>query len=347
MLTPKRKNIAKNTKNVLVTGGAGYIGSHTCKALAKAGFKPIVLDNLVYGHREFVQWGPFEQADIGDLARLNEIIEKYEPMAVLHFAAYAYVGESVEDPAKYYINNVGGTLALLEACRLFEIEKFVFSSTCATYGIPKNLPITEFHPQNPINPYGASKLMIERMLKDYSSAYDLRSVSLRYFNAAGADPERQIGEDHNPETHLIPLVIRAAFNASNPIRIYGTDYPTEDGTAIRDYVHVSDLADAHVAALEYLIEGGDTTVLNLGTGRGYSVRQVIDAVEQVVGHSIPIIETARRSGDPAELVADPLQALRVLKWSANYVDIEQIIETAWHWHCERKNHFNSKLHIIK
>ena len=283
---------------ILITGGAGYIGSHACKAFASAGFLPVSLDNLVYGHRSAVQWGPLEEGDIADRTFLDSVIKKYNPVAVIHFAAFAYVGESVENPGKYYRNNVAGTLTLLEALRDHQIQHVVFSSTCATYGVPVTVPIPETHLQNPINPYGASKLMIERMLADFERAHGLKSVSLRYFNAAGASLAGEIGECHDPETHLIPLILDAAAGKRSEIRIFGDDYPTPDGTCIRDYIHVDDLADAHFRALSYLLRGGATAQLNLGTGRGYSVKEVIACAQAVTGRKIPVIIAARRPGDP-------------------------------------------------
>lgn len=290
--------------NILVTGGAGYIGSHACKALAKAGHTPITYDNLVYGHRWAVKWGPLEEGDIADRDRLSEVIAKYQPVAVMHFAAYAYVGESVQDPGKYYRNNVAGTLTLLEVMRDLGIDKFIFSSTCATYGIPESVPIREDHPQRPINPYGASKLMIERMLQDFDVAHGLRSISLRYFNAAGADPDGEIGEAHDPETHLIPLVLDAAAGKRTAITVFGDDYETPDGTCIRDYIHVADLADAHVLALKALEDGAKTTAYNLGNGHGFSVKEVIETAERVAGKTVPVEIGQRRPGDPAKLVGD-------------------------------------------
>ncbi len=317
---------------VLVTGGAGYIGSHACKALAEGGWRPVAFDNLVYGHEEAVRWGPLERGELEDRARLDEVMERYRPVAVMHFAAYAYVGESVENPGKYYRNNVAGSLTLLEACRDRGIDRFIFSSTCATYGMPEVVPITESEPQKPINPYGASKLMIERMLRDFDHAHGLRSVSLRYFNAAGADESGEIGEDHDPETHLIPLVIDAALGRRSHIEVYGDDYPTPDGSAIRDYIHVTDLAAAHVLALDYLGEGGETTALNLGTGNGHSVLEIIRAVERVSGRKVPMKIGPRRPGDPPELVADASLARRVLGWSPRYVSVDEVVRSAWRWH---------------
>jgi UDP-arabinose 4-epimerase len=318
---------------VLVTGGAGYIGSHACKALAQAGHEPITLDNLVYGHPWAVRWGPLEHADLADSERLDQIFDKHRPEAVMHFAAYAYVGESVSDPHKYYRNNVAGSLSLLSACQRHGVHQLVFSSTCATYGVPTHVPIGEDHPQNPINPYGASKQMVERMLADFGVAHGLRSVALRYFNAAGADPQAEIGEAHDPETHLIPLVLDAACGRRPNIQIYGTDYPTPDGTCIRDYIHVTDLADAHVRALDHLAAAQPgLQAFNLGNGRGFSVREIIATAERVTGKPIPIIESPRRPGDPAELVGDASRAREVLGWNPRHADIDTIIDTAWRWH---------------
>lgn len=318
-------------KPILVTGGAGYIGSHTCKALAQAGYLPVVYDNLVHGHEWAVRWGPLERGELLDGARLAAAIARYRPVAVIHFAAYAYVGESVQDPARYYGNNVGGTLSLLAALRAGGVERLVFSSSCATYGIPERLPIDERHPQRPVNPYGHSKQMIEQVLRDYAAAYDLRSIALRYFNAAGADPEGEIGEDHCPETHLIPLVLRAARDPGAPVSIHGTDYPTPDGTCIRDYIHVADLADAHLRALAALERGAETAAYNLGTGRGHSVREIMAAARRVTGRTIALIEGPRRAGDPPELVADATLAGAELGWTPRFTAIDAIIETAWRW----------------
>lgn len=323
------------TNTVLVTGGAGYIGSHACKALAQAGYSPVACDNLVYGHRWAVRWGPLEEGDIADRSWLDALLERYRPAAVMHFAAYAYVGESVQDPGKYYRNNVAGTLTLLEAMRDHAVRHLVFSSTCATYGIPQHVPIGEETPQVPINPYGASKLMIERMLADFEVAHGLRSICLRYFNAAGADPDGEIGEEHDPETHLIPLAIRAAQLGDAALAIFGTDYATPDGSAVRDYVHVTDLAEAHVLALAELLAGRASAVLNLGTGRGHSVREVVSAVETVGSRQVPVREASRRAGDPPVLVADPKRAMERLTWQPTYSDLATIIETAWRWHQSR------------
>jgi UDP-arabinose 4-epimerase len=318
--------------NILVTGGAGYIGGHACKALAEAGYTPISYDNLVYGHRWAVKWGPLEEGDISDRARLTEVIARYQPTAVMHFAAYAYVGESVQDPGKYYRNNVTGTLTLLEAMRDHGIDKFIFSSTCATYGISEAVPIREDHPHGPVNPYGASKLMIERILRDFDAAHGMRSISLRYFNAAGADPDGEIGEAHDPETHLIPLVLDAAAGKRPSITVFGDDYDTPDGTCIRDYIHVADLADAHVLALKALEDGAKTTAYNLGNGLGFSVKEVIETVERVVGKKVPVQIGERRAGDPARLVGDSQLIRSTLGWSPRYAALHLIIASAWSWH---------------
>ena len=318
--------------NILVTGGAGYIGSHACKALANAGYTPVVYDNLVYGHEWAVKWGPFEKGDILDRKRLDEVISQYKPAAIMHFAAFAYVGESVEQPGKYYRNNVTGSLTLLEAMRDHGVPYIIFSSTCATYGEPEQIPIPENHNQSPINPYGHSKLMIEQMLSDFDVAHGIRSVSLRYFNAAGADPDGETGEDHDPETHLIPLVLDAAIGKRPSITIFGDDYDTPDGTCIRDYIHVTDLADAHVKALKYLEQDGETTKFNLGNGKGFSVKEVIDVAQDVTGKEIPVVMGKRRPGDPPRLVGDAERIRKELNWQTQYADLETIIQTAWKWH---------------
>lgn len=326
----------KNT-TILVTGGAGYIGSHTVLALKQAGYKVLVLDNLVYGHRDVAESLQVEliQGDISDRPLLDQIFSQHPIQAVIHFAAYAYVGESVSDPAKYYRNNVVGTLTLLEAMVTAGVNSMVFSSTCATYGHPQQIPIPEEHPQNPINPYGATKLMVERILSDFDHAYGLRSVRFRYFNAAGADSQGQLGEDHNPETHLIPLVLLTALGQRDQISIFGTDYDTPDGTCIRDYIHVTDLAQAHVQGLEYLLNGGETAVFNLGNGSGFSVREVIQAARNITGHSIPVIESDRRPGDPAVLVGSAKKAREILGWQPEYFQLGTILEHAWQWHQRR------------
>jgi UDP-arabinose 4-epimerase len=317
---------------VLVTGGAGYIGSHACKALAQAGYTPVTFDSLVYGHREAVKWGPLVEGDLADRELLNTVLRDHSIKAVVHFAAYAYVGESMQNPGKYFQNNVTNTINLLEAMRDNDVGAIVFSSTCATYGMPQSLPIDESHPQAPVNPYGESKLFVEKALHWFGVAHGISSVALRYFNAAGADPDGEIGEQHDPETHLIPLIIDTALGQRAAIDVYGTDYPTPDGTAIRDYIHVTDLAEAHALALGHLLSGGESTCLNLGTGQGYSVREVIDAVEKCSGTNVATRNCARRAGDPAELVADARQARHVLQWSPAWSSLEQIIETALCWH---------------
>jgi len=320
------------SKSVLVTGGAGYIGSHACKVLARAGYRPVVFDNLSRGHREVVRWGPLVEGDLADRARLAAALEQNQVSAVMHFAAYAYVGESVADPGMYYRNNLGGTLSLIEAMRESGVDRIVSSSTCATYGTPDSVPIQETAQQLPVNPYGETKLAIERALHWYGQAYGLRSVSLRYFNAAGADPDSETGELHEPETHLVPLVLQTALGQRPQIDIYGTDYPTPDGTAIRDYIHVQDLADAHLRALEHLGAGGASAALNLGTGHGHSVREVVRVAEAISGRRIPCRETARRPGDPPVLVADPRLAAEVLGWRPRMSDLDTIIRTALAWH---------------
>jgi UDP-arabinose 4-epimerase len=321
--------------HVIVTGGAGYIGSHACKALAQAGFTPVALDNLSTGNRWAARYGPFEIGDILDHARLGDVFARYRPVAVMHFAALSLVGESMTLPAFYYRNNVTGALNLLDAARAFAVGGFVFSSTCATYGIPEQVPIGESTPQRPINPYGASKLMVERLLADFEMAYGLPYASLRYFNAAGADPDAEIGECRPVETHLIPLVLDAVLGKAPPLRVMGTDYPTADGTAVRDYIHVTDLALAHVAALEHLLAQQGSLSLNLGTGQGYSVAEVIAAAERVTGRKVPHGHAPRRPGDPPALVADPTRSRQALGLAHARSDLETIIATAWRWH-ERK-----------
>jgi len=320
--------------SILIVGGAGYIGSQTAKRVAQAGLEPVVFDNLVHGHKWAVKWGPFVEGDLADGALIKDVLEQYAVTAVVHFAAYAYVGESVVHPRKYFRNNVAGTLNLLDAMLDAGVRDIVFSSTCATYGVPRNVPIGEDHPQAPVNPYGETKLAIERALHWYQRAYPIRFAALRYFNAAGADPDGEIGEDHDPETHLIPLAIEAALGGK-ALDIYGTDYPTADGTAIRDYIHVQDLADAHVSALARLRAGATNLCLNLGTGRGHSVREVIAAVEKVSGKKVPAREVGRRAGDPPELVADARLAADVLGWQARIRDMETIVEHAWRWRQKR------------
>lgn len=316
---------------VLVTGGAGYIGSHTCKALAVAGVMPVCYDNLSRGHADAVKWGPLVTGDMRDRDAIVRALREHRIEAVLHFAALAYVGESVENPGLYYDNNVGGMTALLSAMEEVGLRRIVFSSSCATYGVPPRVPITEDTPQNPINPYGRTKLVCEWMLRDAEAAWGVRFAALRYFNAAGADPEGDIGERHDPETHLIPLTLMAASGMGGPLGIFGRDYPTKDGTCIRDYIHVSDLAHAHVLALGHLAKGGDSLAVNLGTGRGASVREVVDAVERVTGRKVPLVEKERRAGDPPELVAAPAKATEVLGFRAQYTELDPMVAHAAHW----------------
>lgn len=317
--------------NILVTGGAGYIGSHAARWLARAGHAITVVDNLSRGHREAVVAGRLIEGNVADWELMTSVIRDQKIEAVMHFAAFALVGESVEVPHLYFQNNVVATLNLLEAVRETGVTKFVFSSTTATYGEPKVVPISETERQEPINPYGFSKLVIERALAAYAAAYGLGYASLRYFNAAGASPDGDIGEDHSPESHLIPIVLQVALGQRQQITVFGDDYPTPDGTCIRDYVHVDDLASAHLSALERL-KPGEGLELNLGTGTGHSVREVIDACRQVTGHAIPEVVSARRAGDPAQLIADSSKAKRVLDWKPRYTSVESIIETAWKWH---------------
>lgn len=326
---------------ILVTGGAGYIGSHAVLALKNAGYEVIVLDNLSYGHRELIE--PLQVklivGDISDSALLDEIFSNHNIEAVMHFAAFIAVGESVSDPAKYYRNNVAGTLTFLEAMHKASINKFIFSSTCALYGVPKFIPLTEDHPQDPISPYATSKWMVERILSDFDTAYNIKSVRFRYFNAAGADPNGLLGEDHEPETHLIPLVLLAAMGKRESISIFGTDYPTADGTCIRDYIHVADLAQAHVLGLQYLLKGGESDVFNLGNGGGFSVREVIETAKQVTGKEIKIVECDKRPGDPPILVGSSDKARQALGWHPQYPNLNEIISHAWQWH-QKRHHKN-------
>jgi UDP-glucose-4-epimerase GalE len=324
-------------ETILVTGGAGYIGSHCCKALVAAGHRPVVLDNLVCGHREAVRWGPLEEGDLANRDWLGEMFARHRPAAVIHFAAYAYVGESVSEPGKYYANNTVAALGLIEAMCAAGVDKLVFSSTCATYGIPELVPIAETALQRPINPYGRSKLMVEQILEDFDRAHGLKAIALRYFNAAGADPDGELGESHDPETHLIPLALDAAAGRRTELSIFGNDYPTPDGTCIRDYVHVTDLAEAHVQALRLLLDGGGSDRINIGTGKGTSIRGVLEAIERVTGHPVPHFVGPRREGDPPSLVADPARANTILGWQPRYSDLETIVGTAWDWH-RRQNH---------
>ena len=321
---------------ILVVGGAGYIGSHINKRLYQKGCETVVFDNLVYGHREAVRWGILETGDLSDTERLEEIFEKYNIDMVFHFAAYAYVGESVTEPSKYYNNNVANTLHLLDTMVKYHVKTIVFSSTCATYGIPADMPVTEDMEQKPINPYGASKLMIERILSDYHKAYGLNYCCLRYFNAAGADPEGEIGESHNPETHLIPLILAAAAGDREAVKVFGTDYPTRDGSCIRDYIHVTDLADAHLLAMDYLQRGGESLCMNLGNCKGNSVLEVIEAAREITQREIPVVLDKRRPGDPPVLVGSAEKARKILGWEPEYGDIKVILRHAWNWYCQNK-----------
>jgi len=330
--------MVQSKPTILVTGGAGYIGSHAVLALQRVGYEVIVLDNLVHGHRDIVEnvlQVKLIVGDIGDRAFLDHVFSTYPITAVMHFAAYIAVGESVTDPAKYYRNNVVGTLTLLEAMVAASIKQLVFSSTCALYGVPKTIPLVEDHPQDPISPYAASKQMVERILADFDTAFGLKSVSFRYFNAAGAEPTGLLGEDHSPETHLIPLVLLTALGKRESVSILGTDYPTPDGTCIRDYIHVTDLAQAHVLGLEYLLKGGESQAFNLGNGSGFSVKEVIETASLVTGREIKIVECDRRLGDPPILVGSSHKAQKVLGWQPQYPDVKDILTHALAWHQQR------------
>jgi UDP-glucose-4-epimerase GalE len=320
---------------ILITGGAGYIGSHCAKALATAGHDCVVLDNFLFGHREFVRWGPLIECDIRNATALNDAFSSYRFDAVMHFAALAYVGESVTAPDKYYDVNINGTRTLLDAMMRNDVRSIVFSSSCTIYGAPNTLPISERTPLNPVNPYGFTKFVCERMMHDFGRAYGLTSACLRYFNAAGADPTAEIGEDHDPETHLIPLVLDAASGKRSEVAVYGTDYPTPDGTAVRDYIHVCDLADAHMRALKYLLDDGGSIAVNLGTGQGASVRQVIDMSRHITGRNIVARNAPRRAGDPPVLVAEAQRAREMLGWTPQHSDLSNIITDAWRWHNKR------------
>lgn len=322
---------------ILVTGGAGYIGSHACRALARAGYTPVTVDNLVYGHEWSVKWGPFHKGDLRDSEFLEKVFSRHHFQAVFHFAAFAYVGESVRDPFKYYDNNLLGLIGLLSAMRKFKVDKLVFSSTCATYGIPERVPIEESFPQDPVNPYGRSKLIAEQILRDMTAAEPLKVASLRYFNAAGASPEGEIGEDHDPETHLIPLTLAAAHHGS-ALTVFGSDYETPDGTCLRDYIHVDDLAAAHVQALPWLEKqtSGAFEAFNLGTGKGFSVLEIIRAAEKVTGKKVSYKIGERRPGDPPALMASGDKARKILGWTPQCSDLETIVETADRWY---KKHF--------
>ncbi len=324
-------------ETVLVVGGAGYIGSHTCLDLANKGFKPVVFDNFSNGHREFVKWGPAEEGDIRDRARLDEVLATHKPAAILHFAALIEVGESVKDPVAFYENNVIGTLTLLAAAQAAGVKAFVFSSTCATYGLPQSVPLDETHRQVPINPYGRTKYIVEQALADYDKYTGFRSVVLRYFNAAGADFEGRIGEWHQPETHAIPLAIDAALGRREGFKVFGTDYETRDGTCVRDYIHVLDLADAHVRAVEHLLRGGESVALNLGTGTGTTVKELLGTIERVSERPFPVEYVGRREGDSHTLVANNDKAREILGWTPQY-DLSQIIRSAWNWHAKSNQH---------
>jgi UDP-glucose 4-epimerase len=317
---------------VLVTGGAGYIGSHCCKELHKKGYHPVVVDNLVYGHRKNAKWGDFFEGDIADRRLMTEIFSRHDIQAIIHFAAYAYVGESITAPIKYYKNNVQKSILLLHETLKNNIRYFIFSSSCAVYGMPHTIPIDENHPRFPISPYGRSKYMVEEILSDCSEAYPIDFMSLRYFNAAGADPQGEIGEKHDPETHLIPLILDVAAGRSDEIKVFGCDYDTEDGSCIRDYIHVTDLAKAHVIALEKLLDGKPSRYVNLGTGKGFSVLEAIALAQKITGKEILYTVTDRRSGDPPVLVASNQKALLELGWQPSYTNLEDIIHTAWNWH---------------
>jgi UDP-glucose-4-epimerase GalE len=332
--------LAAEQRTVLVTGGAGYIGSHAAKALARAGYGVVVFDNLVAGHRDAVKFGPLVQGDITDLDAVRRALREHRIWAVMHFAAFLDVGESVREPAKYYRNNVSGATTVLEAMALEGVGFFVFSSTCATYGEPMETPITETHPQRPINSYGESKLAVERALPHFERASGIRWVALRYFNASGADPDGEIGEDHSPEIHIIPRAIEAATGGRG-LQVFGDDYPTPDGTCLRDYIHVTDLADAHVKALEAIADTGRSNVYNLGTGHPHSVREVIDTVERVTGRKVPWTLAPRREGDPAVLYAAAQKAQRELHWTPRFPDLENIVRTAWNWHQARPHGYRS------
>lgn len=316
---------------ILIAGGAGYIGSHANKLFNQRGYDTVVFDNLVYGHRSFVRWGDFVLGDLADRDQLRLCFSKYPIEAVMHFCAFAYVGESVTDPAKYYRNNVVNTVNLLDTMREFHVPYIIFSSTCSTYGVPQRIPLTEDHPQSPVNPYGWSKFMIEQILKDYNNAYGIKYVNLRYFNAAGADHDADVGERHDPETHLIPLVLDVAAGKRPDVKIFGTDYETPDGTCVRDYIHVTDLSDAHILALDYLRYGGPSDSFNLGNGNGFSVREVIRTAEIVTGCDIKSVEADRRAGDPPILVGSARKAQDVLNWRPQFADLTTIIQTAWRW----------------
>ena len=328
---------------MLVTGGAGYIGSHACKALHRAGYTVVVYDSLVAGHREAVRYGELVEGDITDPDAVRDALERHRIGAVMHFAAFLDVGESVREPARYYRNNVVGALTVLEAMGRCGVPYFVFSSTCATFGEPVETPIAETHPQHPINSYGETKLAVERALPHFERGCGIRWAALRYFNAAGADPEGELGEHHSPEIHLIPRAIEAATGGPG-LQVFGDDYPTPDGTCLRDYIHVSDLADAHVLALEAIVETGQSVAYNLGTGHPHSVREVIETVERVVGHPVKHSLAPRRAGDPAVLYAAPQKAQSQLHWKPRFADLESIVRTAWEWHRTHPHGYRAAAH---
>ncbi|SMP13871.1 UDP-galactose 4-epimerase [Desulfurobacterium pacificum] len=321
---------------VLITGGAGYIGSHVVKLLKEKNIEVLVVDNLSKGHKEAVLDTQLVVGDVGDTEFMKSVLNSFKPDAVMHFAAFIEVGESVKNPLKYYLNNTVSTLNLLKTMIETNVNRFIFSSTAAVYGIPENIPIKESEPINPINPYGSSKAVVERMLKEFSQAYGLKYVSLRYFNAAGADESGLIGESHNPETHLIPLILKTAKGERESIKIFGTDYPTPDGTCIRDYIHVTDLAEAHYLSLQYLMDGAESNVFNCGYGHGYSVKEVIDACKKVTGIDFKVEETERRPGDPPILVADAEKIKKTLNWKPKYDDLNYIVRTAWNWELNKR-----------
>ena len=330
--------MSSEKQTILVTGGAGYIGSHAALTLKRSGYEVVVLDNLSYGHQELIEnvvRVKLVVGDTSDRALLDRLFTTHNIAAVMHFAAYIAVGESVKEPGKYYSNNVSSTLNLLEAMLAHGVNKFVFSSTCAVYGMPKEIPMTENHPHNPLSPYAASKDMVERILADFDVAFGLKSVAFRYFNASGADTSGLLGEDHHPETHLIPLALLTALKKRETLYIFGTDYDTPDGTAVRDYIHVNDLADAHVLGLKYLLSGGESDVFNLGNGNGFSVKEVIETARKVTGKNIPALESDRRAGDAPILVGSADKARKILGWNPQYADLEKIISDAWGWHQQR------------
>lgn len=329
-------------RQILVVGGAGYIGSHICKYLSEKGYEPVVLDNLEQGHRAAVRWGPLYKGCLSDADLLDQIFACHDISAVMHFAAYCYVGESVEKPAMYYQNNVANTLALLKSLVKHNISRFIFSSSCATYGEPVEIPMTEAHPQRPVNPYGRSKLMVEWMLQDFQEAHGLNFTALRYFNAAGADPDGELGEDHRPETHLIPIALQTALGQRKHLAVFGDSYPTKDGTCVRDYIHINDLAQAHVLALERLLNGDPGGCYNLGNGQGYSIWEVIETVRRVTGQPITVKPSSRRPGDPAVLIGSSHLATVELGWQPRFGDLETIIETAWRWHRAHPDGYGGK-----